>query len=124
MVALGLKQMWLVWIDLGVSLSAPTDPAREQVYTDEGEVRTYASGRQRSITVVGERGSWSFTLLRLSLDNINTLRTGKGYTVLARDHRGQSMYGVYHGVTVGEWKIPTLYTASITLQQVTVVEGV
>ncbi len=124
-----LTKLWLTNVVTGEMLGAQSDPDRSQTYAVAGQVRTYAGGRQRAVGSVGASGAWKFTLVQLTLTQTLTLRTWMeaGVTVLARDHRAQSMYGTYFQVEVGEVKgigANTTYTAALELQQVDVVEGV
>jgi hypothetical protein len=122
--------MWLTNVVTIEHLSAQTATDRKRQYAVPGQIRTYAGGRQRSVGSFGMARSWSFTLVELTQGQYETL-TGwmdVGVTVFARDHRGQSMYGTFFSLDVGEnpsqtWQYAT-YTADVTLQAVDVVEGV
>lgn len=127
---LQLTKMWITNVVTTEMLGANTSPGRSQTYSVKGEIRTYAGGRQRAVGSTGVSGSWKFTLVELSQANVTTLKSwmAQGVTVLARDHRGQWMYGTFFAVDVAEnasqlWQNAT-YTADITLQAVDVVEGV
>jgi hypothetical protein len=104
-------------------VSAQSDPDRDQGYDQDGDVRTYAGGRQRAFTTAGEHGLFAFRLVDVSLATKDLLRTWIGVDVEVRDHRGQRFFGVYFDVGVGEKKEPTLYDVGIKLHTVTVVEG-
>lgn len=127
-----LTRLWMTSVVTGESFGWYTDPSREQTYSVKGEIRTYAGGRQRAVGSVGASGSWRFTLVELTLADTAQLREWMeaGVTIYARDHRGQSMYGTFFEVGMGEYPAVTytsatnLYTANITLQAVDVVEGV
>jgi hypothetical protein len=123
MATLILKRAWLNLCSTGVAIAAPTT-GRSQVWSNEGETRTYAGGHQRSITQEGERGRFAFTMRLLTLDQIETLKTWKGQTVQFRDHRGQRLFGVFRQVTPVELTPPTLYDAAIEIQLVTYNEEV
>jgi hypothetical protein len=129
-IQLQLTKLWLTNVVTTEMLGAQSSPDRPQDYAVKGEIRTYAGGRQRAVGSLGASGQWKFQLMELTATQVETLKTWMeaGVTVLARDHRGQSMYGTFFGVTVGEnmaqlWQNAT-YTAEITLQAVDVVEGV
>lgn len=129
MVQIALTKMWLVNAVTAETVSAQTDQDRSQTYSVSGAVRTYANGRQRAVGSVGLAGSWKFTLVEMTLTQVDVLTAwmDAGVTVLARDHRGQSMYGTFFAVNVGEnmgQGLAATYTAAIELQAVTVVEGV
>lgn len=127
-----LTRLFLTSVVSGETYGWYTDRSRDQTYSVKGEIRTYAGGRQRAVGSIGASGSWAFTLVDLSLADTVVLRTWmeSGVTVFARDHRGQSMYGTFFQVDIGEmpvatWNSPNnLFTAAITVQAVDVVEGV
>lgn len=123
MATLLLRQAWLNLVSTGAAITAATT-GRSQVWSEEGEFRGYAGGRQRYIGREGERGQFTCTLRLLTLAQIATLRTWKGQLVQFRDHRGQQIYGVFRTVTPIEHKHPGLYDATIELGVVTYTEGV
>jgi hypothetical protein len=125
-----LTKLWLTNTVNAVHLAAQTDPTRTWTASVKGEVRTYAGGRQRAVGSIGRANVWKFTLVELTQSQCETLEDwmNQGVTVLARDHRGQSMYGTFFGVERAEnmsqlYPYAT-YTAAIELQRVDVVEGV
>ena len=121
-----LDRLWLNRMDTGEAISARTDPDRSQSFTTETAVRTYANGRRRAISTVGEAGELTYTLIQLDLPTVTQLRSwaGANVNVQARDHRGQKWFGVFAAVQVGEYKDPGRYKASITVLTTTTVEGV
>jgi hypothetical protein len=125
-----LTKMWLTNTATGEMLGAYSGPDRKKVHTVKGEVRTYAGGRQRAVGSLGTSSTWDFDLVELTAANVLTLRAwmDSGVTVLARDHRGQSMYGTFFGLEESEAKSQTwataLYAVSLIIQRVDVVEGV
>lgn len=123
MATLTLDRVWINRMDSGEAVAAYSWD-RSQGYDQDGTVETYAGGRQRSITVEGERGTFSVTLRDVSLATVELLRSWIGLGVQVRDHRGQRWFGVFHAVNPSEHKDPTLYDAAITVRTVTVVEGV
>lgn len=123
MATLTLTAVWLNLVSTGESVSAPST-GRSQSYSMDGEVRTYAGGRQRFIGQEGEHGQFTVTLRLLSLATVTRLRTWKGQTVLFRDRRGQLMYGVFTQVTPStEWK-DGRYDVEVALRLVTQDPGV
>lgn len=126
MTVLALRQFWINRLDTGASLAAWSDPDRPQEYSTAQDVRTYASGRQRAVSTVGERGQVQVTLVMLTLANVQTLRdlSAQSVAVQARDHRGQRWFGVFDAVAVKEYRDPNLYAASITIRTITWDEGV
>jgi hypothetical protein len=114
-------------------ISAYTDPSRERVDTVAGEVRSYAGQvpRRRAVGSFSASSVWRFTMMRLPYSDVELAREwlNTGVTVLARDHLGQYMYGVFfelstpesagrHGYATARWN------ADITLQYVDFVESV
>jgi hypothetical protein len=124
-----LSKIWLVNVTTLEILGAQSDPARSWTGSVEGAVRKYAGGRQRAVGSLGLSNVWKFTLVELTQTQCELLETwmAQGVTVLARDARGQSMYGTFFAVNRGEnfgvYPYAT-YTAGIELNRVDVVEGV
>jgi len=123
MATLTLSKIFVNLIDTGEAVSGNSDPSRTQQHDMDGEVRTYAGGRQRSITREGVRGSFGFTLLQLTKANVDTLTSWIGQTVQVRDHRGQRFHGVYYAIAVGEYLHPARWKASIELRLVSESDG-
>lgn len=123
MATLKLSKMWVNLLASGAAISAQSAPKRDRQHDQAGEVRTYAGGRQRSITRVGERSVFAFTLVDVTLSTVDLLRTWVGQPVQVRDHRGQRFVGVFFSVPVDESKDPSLYNVAIALRTVTTVEG-
>lgn len=124
MATLTLTKVWVNLLDTGEAVSGWSDPERDQEHDVQGETRTYAGGRQRSVTQEGARGRFAFRLVAVSKTDVDTLNSWKSRTVQVRDHRGQLFVGTYFGVSVGEYMEPTLWSASIQLNLVTYTEGV
>lgn len=123
MASVTLTKLWINRLDTGEAVSAQSG-GRAVSYEDAGEVRTYAGGRQRSITQEGERGAFAFVLRDVPLATVDKLRTWKGLAVQVRDHRGQRWFGVFRTVTPAEHKDPNLYDVALTVQTITAAEGV
>lgn len=129
MAALTLDRVWVNRLDSGEAVSAGSWD-RSQNYEKPGEVRNYAGGRQRAISTPGERGTFAFTLRKVPLPAVNTLRAWKGLPVQVRDHRGQRWFGVFFSVGVMEPLVPPgpvtgyWYDVALTLRTITAVEGV
>lgn len=124
MATLNLTKVWIHVLTSGEGLGANSSNGRSSGHSVDGAVRTYAGGRQRAISTQGTRGTFSFTLVLLSLAQIETLKSWIGQGVVVRDHRGQRFFGVYFVVGVGEYKDPAIYTAQIELLRVSHDEGV
>lgn len=121
---LNLTKVWVNLLATGATVSAQSGPDRGRQHDQAGEVRTYAGGRQRSITTAGERGQFTVTLVDVSLTTVELLRGWIGQPVQLRDHRGQRFFGVFYAVNVIEAKDPVYYNVAIDLRTLTVAEGV
>jgi hypothetical protein len=125
MTVLALGKLWINRLDNGLGVSAQTGRGtRTQEFTTATNVRTYASGRRRAITTLGEQGEIGFELILLSQATKDLLRSWAGSAVQVRDHRGQKWFGVYASLAVGEYTPAGLYSATLTLMTTTVTEGV
>lgn len=124
MAVLNLTKVWINRLDSGLAVSAQSDPTRTRVHAVDGEVSTWAGGRQRASVAEGERGSFSVTLVLLSLSTVETLRSWKGAPVQVRDARGQKFFGVFFAVPIKERREAGYYDVELQLSIVTVTEGV
>lgn len=102
MVMLTLAATFVNLMATGQAVSGLPRQDRDESYTMAGEVRTYASGRRRSITQVGETGSYKFTLLQVPRSTVDTLRGWQGDLVEVRDGKGRQFYGVFFAVVALE----------------------
>ena len=118
MATLQLDRVWVNRMDTGEAVSAYSSGRGRQVAV-EGEVRTFAGGRQRSITSAGRRGSMAFTLVYLTSAQVAQLESWVGLEVMYRDHRGQRFVGVFFELDSKEYKEPDRYDIGLTLQEVT-----
>jgi hypothetical protein len=121
---LTLDRIWVHRWDTGEAVSGFSARGRDEAYVRAGEVRTYGGGRQRSITTVGERGTYGFALKRVPRSTVETLRAWIGIAVQVRDHIGRRVVGVYFGVTIGEYPgDPTAFDIAISVQATSVDEA-
>lgn len=117
MATLTLPMLWINLMADGTGVSAYSSD-RSLSYASEGEVRTYAGGRQRSIAAEGTRSQWSFRLVPVTAATVATLNGWRNLAVQVRDHRGQALIGVYRSVEIGE--LPSgLYSIGLTVQGIT-----
>jgi hypothetical protein len=121
---LTLNKLWINRVDTGEAISGGSGRDRSTGWSIDGSVRTFASGRRRSIAVAGVRGEVPRTMVALDLTTKDLLVSWLGTQVQMRDHRGQKWFGVFYAIDVAEYMHPGLYSATITLQSVTTVEGV
>jgi hypothetical protein len=124
MATIALDRVWINLWPSGESVAAQsTDRTRST--EAQGEVRTYAGGRQRSITKEGVGRQFAFTLRMVTWVQIQTLESWIGRTVQVRDHRGTRYFGVFQAVTPVEIRGLTVeWDCQIAVREVTVVEGV
>lgn len=119
-----LTRLWINLTATGEAISGASGRERAQAFETAGEIRQYANGRRRAISVIGEAGTMSFTLVSLDLTTKDKLRGWAGQAVQVRDHRGQKWFGVFFSLSVGEYMRPDLYSASFTLNTTSATEGV
>lgn len=124
MATLQLDRVWIHRLDTAEAVSARSGTDRARSHDMDGEVRTYAGGRQRAFTKAGERGQFGVTLRLVTQPTIDVLRSWQGIPVQVRDHRGQRFVGVYFGVDVGERREVSYYDVRLTIRTLTAPEGV
>lgn len=123
MATLTLRKVWINLMETGASVSANSSDRGRSKGID-GAVQKFAGGRQRSISAVGVKGTFAFTLRDVNDETLNTLTLWMGQTVCLRDHRGRKYFGVYYDLAEEERKDLDLYDVSLTLNEVTYQEGV
>ncbi len=123
MAILQLDRVWLHLVSTGEAAAA-FSTGRGRDHAMDGEVRTYAGGRQRAVGTEGVKGQYAVTLRLLSKSTVEKLESWIGQHVQLRDHRGQRFFGAYFAVTPIEQPEPTLWDVAIVLLLVTVDEGV
>jgi hypothetical protein len=124
MAVLTLTRVFVNLLATGAAVSAQSGIQRARSHDVAGQVRTYASGRQRAVSTAGERGVFTFAMVDVSLATVEILRGWVNQAVQVRDARGQRFFGVFFGVVVGEARDATLYNVAIDLRVVTTAEGV
>lgn len=121
MATLNLTKVWINRLDTGVAVSAQSAPSRKRSMSRDGEVRSYAGGRQRAITRAGVRGGFDFTLKSVPFATVQTLESWMGVPVQVRDHRGQVFVGVFFDVPCDEERDDVnLYDVALSLRTITV----
>ena len=124
MAELMLTKVWVNLVRTGEAMSGQSMRERTQSHEVSGDVQQFAGGRSRGIGEEGIRSNFEFTMRDMSLEDIETLKTWFGETVLARDHRGQHFYGAFYHIDIMEMREPDLYDIKIPLRTVTFDEGV
>jgi hypothetical protein len=123
-VILALDRLWINRLDTWAGISGFTDPGRTQEFETGLTVRQYANGRNRAISAGAETGSVAYTLVQVDQATKDLLRTWAGMPVQVRDHRGQKWFGAYKATSVREYVNPLQYAVTITIQMLTITEGV
>jgi hypothetical protein len=125
MAVLALTKIWINLLSTGEAISAYSNRDKTQDFQlHTFDVRTYANGRRRAVSTLGEVGTIPFTLRDVSLTDKNNLRTWVGMGVQVRDTRGQKWYGAFGGVSAVEDMDISFYAVTFTLLTTTAVEGV
>lgn len=125
MATVTLTKLFINLQSTGASVSCTSQPGREVTYHRRGEVRIFAGGRLRGISLEGAPNTFSFVLQDVTRSQIDTLRLWAGLPVQVRDNRGRIWVGVFFDVDEHErFNEPTLYEVPIVLYGVTDVEGV
>ena len=124
MATLMLTKLWINEMSTGLSVAAQSKD-RERTTSVAGKVETFADGRQRSIVTVGEVVVIPFTLVLVTMAQIDQLRAWYGKTTQWRDHRGQRYVGTFYELKITEY-IDNIgfYDAASTFYGVTFVDGV
>ena|SRR5690349_16993308 len=102
MTTLTLDKIWVNLVATGDSVSGYSAFGRSIVKEAAGEVRTYGGGRQRSISQVGVRGTYTFTLRFLTQAQVDTLESWMSQLVQVRDNLGRKYFGVYYSLPATE----------------------
>lgn len=123
MAMITLRKLWIHLIDTGIGLSFYTSFDRGISKSMQGEVRTYAGGRQRSVSAVGVKETLTLTLKNVDQTSIDTLETWFGQTVCVRDHRGRRWFGVFYALEIADRRKKTMHDVGITIYEVTYTEG-
>lgn len=123
MATLVLRKLFVNLVATGEAVSAQSAPGREPTNSADGETRTYAGGRRRSIAREGVKGTYSFTLRLIPRADVDTLTSWMGHLVQVRDDRGRRFYGTFFDVVEVERRGTALFDVPIVLQVVTHDEG-
>lgn len=125
MATVTLTKVFINLLSTGEAVSAMSQRDRTVTYGKRGDVRVYAGGRLRAVTLEGAPNTFSFVLQDVVRADIDKLRAWAGLPVQVRDNRGRVWTGVYFDVPENErFNEPTLYTVPIVLNGVTEVEEI
>lgn len=102
MAALTLTKAFINNMLTGEAVSAQCGRDRSQAIDQAGDVRTYGSGRRRSITQAGRAVTFAVSLRYITAADAATLEGWIGEEVLYRDDRGRSYVVVYFGLDYKE----------------------
>ncbi|MET0461102.1 MAG: hypothetical protein ABW195_17760 [Ilumatobacteraceae bacterium] len=123
MAVLNLTQFWITLLSTGEQVHANHKPLPSRQVAKTGEVREYVGGRRRAVSTVGTTDKIVVTLLKLTLEQVQTLESWTGQFVLARDWRGQGLYGTFFVVATSARRHPDQYESTIEFTSVTLSEG-
>jgi len=121
---LSLTQLWVNLMSTGEGIAGASNRGKTQDYSVPGEVKTFANGRRRSVTVAGQVRVIPFSFVALDLTTKLKLESWAGQTVQVRDLRGQKWFGSFYSVSTSEFLRHDLYACTFSLESTTVVEGV
>lgn len=125
MATLNLTKLWINLLATGQAVSGYSDPDRVADYEIPGDMVTFASGRQRSITSAGQQTVFKVALVDVSRTVVDTLILWQGQTVQVRDNLGRVFVGTYYSVSEQEIRGGGgTYQVGFALKVATVDEGV
>jgi hypothetical protein len=119
MATLTLTKTFITLVATGTSVSGQTARDRGEKYEIAIDVRTYAGGRSRAVSQVGEVGTYTTTLILVPRATVDTLRSWEGLLVQVRDHKGRQFFGVFNSITVAEYVSRMSWDVTLTLTTVT-----
>ncbi|ABS03195.1 hypothetical protein [Kineococcus radiotolerans] len=90
----------------------------------KGEVRTYTTGRMRSITKVGRAHTLTASLPACTREQIDWLAKHQGELLCVRDDRGRKFWAVFFDLPVEEHPYNQEANVSLILNEVTHSEAV
>lgn len=123
MATLYLDKVWINLLDTGQYVTSFSSRDKSITRSMKGEVRQYANGRQRAVSSKGIKGTFPVVLIDVTLTQIEKLESWMGQTVVFRDTRGRRFFGTLFEVTQQDKAHPQYYDVSITLNEVTYIEG-
>lgn len=123
MATLSLGKTFVNLVSTGEAVIAYTGKGRTRAYSTDGDVQRFAGGRFRSISSEGVAGEQTFMLRDVSEDDLATLQSWEGQTVLVRDNRGRRMFGTFYTVGYADGPDPAYYDVTLNVKEVTYNEG-
>lgn len=122
MATLTLSRMWINLLDTGAAVSAYSADRSEDEGVN-GDVVTFAGGRQRAILSEGTNRTYTFKLRDVVDADVATLKSWNGRSVCVRNDRGLRIFGVYFDLKIDERKTKGYYDVSMTVTQISYQEG-
>lgn len=120
MASVSLSELWVhEAANLAVSVTTYGFAQEDESRSSPGQVRTYAGGRRRLVTMPGVATSLQVTFPVCSRVTVAWLRARVGTTVLLRDPYGRVEWGVYLSLDVSEKGSGIEPDASFTLESIT-----
>jgi hypothetical protein len=125
MATLTLTAIWVNLVSTGAAVTATSLPGRAEDYQIPGRTETFAGGRRRAISQIGQEGTFGFTLVLVPRTDVDTLIGWMGQQVQVRDNLGRKFRGVYRAVPAQEIRGQDgFYMVPIGLDVLTVAAGV
>ena len=118
MATLTLTRCWLNLVATGAAVTAASAPGRAVGVSQDGEVRTFAGGRQRAIVRAGVHGQYDVVLRLVPRADITTLTSWMGLPVQVRDNLGRLYVGVFLAVPETERKGQATWDVALSLRVV------
>lgn len=98
-------------------------PAIEDDDEDFGEVRSYANGRQRSVSRAGNLRTIGLEPDWLTRDDVALLRSWKRQLVLYRDPTGRKVYGIFYKVRTSPYILNDMERVAFVITELTYSEA-
>lgn len=122
MAVVTLGQVWINLLSTGEAVHAYSSD-RSRTTSMAGDVRQYAGGRQRPVSVDGIKGEFVCKLRDVTDEDIELLKSWYGDPVCVRDFRSRVYFGVYWSLAERERRTANLYDVDIRVQEITYVRG-
>lgn len=119
MASVTLTSIWLQNVaDLTTALQLHSTSLVE-TNSQDGTVRPYANGRQRTVTTASKPRSVALSFTLVSAADAATLKSWAGQLVLVRDPFGLRMWGSFFTLARNQQVAPNVNDLSVTFTEVT-----